>query len=294
MRKWLAWIFPCLLLFPFSAQAQSSLTLDSLKISLWPEYDQPSMLVIYDFKLPADTKLPVSLKILIPKDANLTAVAYQQGNNYMNTEFSGPGDEDNQQAITIPIKELKTYHVEYYEPLSRDGNNRSFNYQWLGEYAVNNLKVEVQVPEDSTALKTTPALPFVPNQNFLTGSVSVGSLKQGDVYRVQLNYARTSEATSVQSASAQVTASESITQKTFGRVTLNNLPYILGTIGILLILGAAFYFWRSTSLPELAKGRKRPLKTQSSGAQIYCHECGTRANPEDRFCRVCGTKLRAS
>lgn len=293
MRKWLAWILPCLLLFPFSAQAQSSVTLDSLKISLWSEYDQPTMLVIYDFKLPADTKLPATVKMAFPKDANLTAVAKLSGTQYINTDFVGPAEENNQQVITLRIKDQTTYHMEFYEPLGRTGNTRSFNYEWSGEYAINNLKIEVQVPADSTGVKSTPVLPFVPNQTFLTGSVSAGSVKAGDKYHVSLSYDRTSEATSAQATSTEVT-SDPITQKTFGRVTLDNLPYILGAIGVLLIVGAAFYFWRSTSLPEMAKTRRRPRRAQDASAAVYCHECGTRANAEDRFCRVCGTKLRAS
>jgi hypothetical protein len=287
---------PLLLLFPFSAQAQSSLTLDSLKISLWSEYDQPSMLVIYDIKLPADTQLPVSLKIPIPMDGNLTAVAYQRSTDKvpLNAEFAGPVTEDNHQVITIPIKEQATYHVEYYEPLVREGNNRSFRYQWSGAFAVNNLRVEVQLPSDSTTVKSTPMLPFVPNQEFLNGSVSVGSLKAGETYEMSLNYTRTSETTSVQSTSSQVTPSETITPNTAGRVTLNNLPYILGGIGVLLILGAVYYFWRSNSIPEITNARRRPSKTQSAATQIYCQECGTRASKDDRFCRVCGTKLRVN
>lgn len=293
MRKWLAWILPCLLLFPFSAQAQSSITLDSLKISLWSEYDQPAVLVIYDFKLPVDVTLPVTVKMAFPKDANLTAVAKLSGTQLINTDFVGPAEENNQQIISIRVKEPTTYHVEFYESFARNGNTRSFSYQWLGEYAINNLKIEVQLPSDSTAVKSTPALPLVPNQNFLTGSLAAGSLKAGDKYEVQLSYDRTSEVTSAQATSTGVT-NDPITQKTQGRITLDNLPYILGAIGVLLIIGAAFYFWRSTSLPEMAKTRRRPRRTETSPTAVYCHECGTRANAEDRFCRVCGTKLRAS
>jgi hypothetical protein len=34
-----------------SGRAQTTTGIDSLKIELWPEYDQPSMLVIYRFTL---------------------------------------------------------------------------------------------------------------------------------------------------------------------------------------------------------------------------------------------------
>src|ERR1051326_8239157 len=117
MRKWLAWILPCFLLLPFSAQAQANIILDSLKISLWSEYDQSAMLVIYDFKFPADAKLPVSVKMAFPKDANLTAVAKLSGTQLINTDFVGPAEENNEQVITLRIKDPTTYHMEFYEPL---------------------------------------------------------------------------------------------------------------------------------------------------------------------------------
>jgi hypothetical protein len=30
----------------------------------------------------------------------------------------------------------------------------------------------------------------------------------------------------------------------------------------------------------------------NESVELYCHECGTRAQTGDRFCRVCGSKLR--
>src|SRR5512142_3522734 len=51
--------------------------LSTLQVQLWPEYDQPSMLVIYDFRVPDSLKLPVSVSLNLPKDAHLVAVASQ-------------------------------------------------------------------------------------------------------------------------------------------------------------------------------------------------------------------------
>ena len=92
--------------------------------------------------------------------------------------------------------------------------------------------------------------------------------------------------------STQVTAAEPITQNTAGRVTLERLPYILGSVGLLLILGAGYYFWQIQSA-EISKPRKRNRNQEEAEVgSIHCHECGTRAYADDRFCRVCGTKLR--
>jgi len=293
MRKWLTSLFLLLLVFPSSGQAQNAITLDSLKVRLWSEYDQPSMLVIYDFELTPATTLPAKVDIRIPKDANITAVAYLEGSELLNTdEFAGPVEEGNWQTITFFVKTLTTYHLEYYQPIVRDGMNRFFDYQWTGAYSINNFRVEIQLPDDSTAVKATPMLPFVPNQPFLSGSASVSNLEAGKTYQVELRYARTSEETVFPASSPQVAASEPITQDTAGRVTLDNLPYILGGVGVLLIISAIYYFWQSNSLSASQPRKRHHTAKDATSSQIYCHECGTRAYVEDRFCRTCGSKLR--
>jgi hypothetical protein len=290
MRRWLALIIPLLLLFPLSAQAQNNIQIESLTVRLWPEYDQPSMLIIYDIEIAPDTPLPAVLDIRVPRDGNIIAVAYIDGDQLLNTEYAGPNEQDEKwQVITVFIRESATYRLEYYQPLTRAGNERSFGYQWTGDYPIKNFRVEVQAPGDSTALKSTPMMPFAPNQPFLSGSAST-SLDAGEIYQLELSYTRTSDQTVVSPASPQVTASEPVTEDTAGRVTLNSLPYILGAVGVILIIGAVYYF-RQMNSTTTSKPRKRQQK-QEGDSQTYCHECGTRAHTEDRFCRTCGTKLR--
>lgn len=291
MRKWFTLLFLLLLIFPSSAQAQNAVTLDSLNVRLWAEYDQPSMLVIYDIELAPDTTLPAKVDIRIPKDANITAVAYVEGSQLVNTEFAGPIEDGNDQIITFFAKTLTTYHLEYYEPILRDGMDRSFKFQWTGAYLVKNFRVEVQLPDDSSAVKATPMLPFVPNQPFLSGSASISNLEAGQTYQLAVNYSRISEVPVIPASTSQVAASEPVTQDTAGRVTLDNLPYILGGVGVLLIVAAIFYFWRSNSI-QTAKPRKRSHSAKDENELVYCHECGARATGEDRFCRTCGSKLR--
>jgi hypothetical protein len=291
MRKWFILLILVLLVFPASVQAQNAVTFESLNVRLWSEYDQPSMLVIYDFDLTADTTLPAKVDLRIPAAANITAVAFLEGSEYKNTEFLGPVEDGDWQIVTVFVKTLTTYHLEYYQPLQRDGADRSFTYQWNGAYLIKNFRVEIQLPDDSTAVKATPMLPFVPNQPFLSGSASVSNLEAGETYQVDLDYSRISEAPIVPAVSPQVAASEPITQDTAGRITLDNLPYILAGVGVLLIVSAIYYFWRSNSV-QTARPRKRQHGTKGESTQIYCHECGARANGEDRFCRTCGSKLR--
>ena len=291
MRKCLLLVLVALLVLPATVRAQDSIKLETLNVRLLSEYDEPSMLVIVDFAVPSDTVLPTKVDLRVPDSANITAVAYLSEDQLVNAEFAGPETDGTWQVITIFLKENSTYHLEYYEPLPRDGTERYFQYLWSGDYAVNNFRIEIQVPEDSTSVKSRPMLPFAPSGQFLSSRVTANDLEAGEIYQVNLQYSRTSDET-VLPSSAQVTTAESITQNTAGRITLDSLPYILGGVGLLLILGAGYYFLQSKSVP-VPKPRKRPLSRKDvESANIYCHECGTRAHAEDRFCRVCGTKLR--
>jgi hypothetical protein len=291
MRKWLLLILAVCLVLPAPVQSQGSLRLETLTVRLWSEYDQPSMLVILDFTVPSDMALPATVGLRIPQDTNITAVAYQSGSQLLNAEYSGPETAGAWQVINVFVKEFSTYHIEYYQPIERKGTERSFTYLWSGEYPINTFRIEIQVPQDSTAVKSRPALPFAPSEQFLSSRATANNLEAGETYQVTLQYSRTSDET-VLPPSPQVTASEPITQNTPGRITLDSLPYILGGVGLLLVLGAGYYFLQSKSV-RVPRPRKRPSgRRDVESANVYCHECGTRAHAEDRFCRVCGTKLR--
>jgi len=67
---------------------------------------------------------------------------------------------------------------------------------------------------------------------------------------------------------------------------------------ILLIVVGLVWYWQSGSNTESGNSRRRhgshggSDKSSSNEGQIYCHECGKRAQPSDKFCRACGVRLR--
>jgi hypothetical protein len=294
MYKWLKSLILLMLLVATPAYAQSAVALKTFNVQLWAEHDQPSMLVINTFEVTDDTQLPTSIDVRVPREGNITAVAFDQNNSLLLADYkTSPIADANWQVITIFLTERTTYHVEYYQPLERDGNKRSFTFQWTSDYPIQNFDVEVRVPDDSTSVKTTPAIPLVQDQIFLSGGAMLSALKEGDRYQLKLEYSRTSDTPSVTPASGQaVEPVVPVTTNTDGRVTLDNLPYVLGGFGVLLIAAALIYFLRSSSSGVQQKPRQRRSQSKNTSSQIHCHECGTRAREGDRFCRICGSKLR--
>jgi len=293
-------IFILILLILFIASpayAQNTADLKTFNVQLWAEHDQPSMLVIYTFEVTDDTQIPASIDIRLPSAANITAVAFEEAGDLLLAEYKNvPNEDPNWQVITVFITAHTTYRVEYYQPLERNGNKRSFTFQWAwaGDHSVESFDVEVRVPEDSTGVKTTPTIPFVQDQIFQSGGAMLNTMNQGDEYQLQLEYSRESDLPSVSSSGGQaVEPVVPVDANTDGRVTLDNLPLVLGGFGVVLIAAALFYFLRSNSPEKQRKSRQRHRSTQNGNSQTYCHECGARAHQGDRFCRVCGSKLRA-
>ena len=297
MRKWLVPLIMLVMLFPSPAQAQGTVALDSLRVMLWSEYDQPSMLVIYNFTLTEDTQVPANMDIRFPKDANITAVAFNRGGDLVLANYqTNPEQDANWQVINLLLTERTEYHIEYYQPLERNGDQRSFTFQWTGDYSVNEFDIEVQVPDDSRGVKTDPAIPLMQNQPFLSGGAMLSGLEKGQSYQLQLEYSRSNETVAATPISSQVEPIETVDENTDGRSTLDNLPLFLGGFGVALILAASFYFFRGQTIMNKApKPRRRSHGSpQEPGMAKYCPECGTRAQEGDRFCRACGSKLRGS
>ncbi len=301
--KRIVFIFAFLIIMfpPAGAHAQGSVRLEFLNVELWSEFDQPSMLVINEFAVSPNTTLPVEVRWRFPRAANLVAVAYESDGFLLNSPFESSTEQGDWQTISLSVDTYDTYHIEYYQPLVREGRIRMFDFAWIGDYGVNELRLNVSLPDDSVDIVTTPALSPMEIQTdpgLLFGSVSKSGLMVGNSYRFNLQYARDSDTLTDPNQADQVNPSEPLDTETDGRVSINNLPWIIGGIGIALIAIALSLYWRSSQTSSTLSTnprsrRQRGQFKEDSGEPIYCHECGTRSIPGDRFCRTCGSRLRA-
>ncbi len=293
MRKWLALIILVILLaVPFSVSAQTEDRLTSFNVQLWPEYDKPSMLVICDFQLPAGASLPADVSFRIPKDADVIAVASYQPSGLMEADYDGPVQNGNWLILTVTVKSQARYHFEYYQPLNKSGSQRNFKYVWPGDFAVDQFTIRVQEPVDTPSITTVPELTSSQDSDGLVYYASQPtSLAAGQPYTLNLTYEKKTD--TLTAPSNTVEPSQELGADTAGRVSFDNyLPYIAGGIGgLLIVIGLGYYFLSNRSEPASPRRRRnRPAETSESEA--YCHQCGQRARPGDRFCRVCGTRLR--
>lgn len=294
MRKWLLFLTLVVVsLFPVGAQAQTGTTFSNVLVDIWPEFDQPSILVIYHYTLGADVTLPASLELRVPLQASVNAVAISDASGTLitaNYERKISGDW----AVLTMTTTSRKIQVEYYDPYARQGDTRQYEYVWPGNYPVEAFSINVQHPVGATDLKLTPELGagIVAADGLTYYSSLVGALPANQTYSLSLKYQKTTDTLSASGQSVQPSAPLSAPTN-----LTEILPWILGGLGGLLVLAGlvvALVYWRREQGKTSGKTRKRHATTQKEapGGDAYCNQCGKRAQPGDVFCRSCGSRLR--
>lgn len=303
MKKWyfilLLFISICI---PVSVAAQEAPTIDNLEIDLWPEYDRPEMLVIYRIELSSQVSPPLELSFRIPTAAGEpNAVAVRDPSGALLTAPYERSVEGEWAVITLTAT-MPGIQLEYYDPQIQISNTqRNFQYTWPGDYAVGSLSIQLQQPSDASQVKTNPAAASVtPGSDGLSyHAIELGALPAGGSTEVSVEYIKTSDALSIENLPVQPFSPIS-SDITGGTNISGILPWGLGILGISLLSGGIYWYWRmgreQPKPKSPGRGRRSTGKPrQSSPADqdaTYCHQCGKRAASSDRFCRSCGTKLR--
>lgn len=299
----LAWAFPLKI-----SHADSPILIDTVEIDLWPEYDQPNMLVIYHIFISANTPLPATLSLHIPVRVGDPAhVADREADGVLYTlPFTRTVSGDwSQVTFAATTREVQ---FEYYDPaLIKNGPARTFTYEWQGEYSVNSLTFQVQQPTGASNMQIRPSLGLgIPGNGGITYYQSViGTFSQGTKFEFSLQYQKSND--TLTAAGLKVQPAELISSQTSGRAPSVNyvIGWTLGGLGAVLLIGGGLWYWHAarSEPPQTTRKRhtlrprnmfilKKATQSEISVNGAYCHQCGNRAREGDIFCRVCGTRLR--
>ena len=283
-------------------QAQAETVISSIMVDLWPEFDRPSMLVIYHMTLSPQVNLPAEISFPIPRSAGSPhAVAIKQpDNNLISVPYTLERRDDWRFVVfqaTAPEIQL-----EYYDfSLIMDGVDRFYTYSWPGAYPVDAFILTIQQPRSASGMLFRPSMFAAKSgaDGLTYYLMNVGALTIGQQFEVSLTYQKETDVLSY--SDMPVAPVEPLNDTTVGFTNLSGkLPWVLGSLGLLLIFGGALWYWR-TGLKKtgsrsieyiLQKIENTPTQSQSGEIEFaYCPACGKRASPGDRFCRTCGTVL---
>lgn len=292
-----------LLSFTIPVTSQQAVSYSAVVIDLWPEFDRPDMLVIYHLTLSPTVSLPADITLQIPASVGEpSAVAVRQADGALFTVQYQRTVREQWAEISLTAT-TPDIQLEYYDAsLIKDGRSRNFIFHWPADISPDSLLINVQQPIGGTNMQITPALGSGKTGNdgltYFSGEVS--SLIRGDVFELKVTYDKQGDELSMREVQVQPGSALNTNVAGQSRPVQTYLPWILGGLGVAFIVGGVLWYWQSGQRqPSQSKHRERrkagvvseAVSSEEPG-QIYCHQCGKRASEGDRFCRVCGTRLR--
>lgn len=289
-----------MLTIPGSTKAQSEVVIETLRVDIWPEYDQPAVLVIYHITLSAETQLPADMSIRIPAAVGSPhAVAWQDANGLYNLSYKEvPAGDWTELQFNTSFPDIR---IEYYDPgISKKETGRSYTFNWPGDITVNNLSLMIQQPAGATNMIVKPSMGSgnQADDGLTYFTYMAGKVPLGSTFSISLGYDKEDDTLTSASQFQPVEPSVPVRENTAGRINWAQLlPWTLG--GLFLLLGAAalfYYFGPRRSLQSSPSrhrhGRSTTTDEENPQEGVFCHQCGKKGAPGDIFCRACGTKLR--
>ncbi|MCA9920253.1 MAG: zinc ribbon domain-containing protein [Anaerolineales bacterium] len=288
-------------------QAQTAVSLQSLNVELWPDYDQEAVLVLLTGTLPASQALPVTLTIPLPDGADFHVAARITPDNVMSDQGMSPTVGDNE--VTFSLSESR-FRVEYYQPYTANNTQRNFSFSWQSDtISVDDLTVTLQQPFDTMQINTVPnASNVAEGQDGLTYHTFAGqAVPAGDVYTVDVDYTLNSGALTVDFEIEDTATNTDLPFLDAVPVEESGFDWqlLLVGLGVLIIIGsAAWYFFSNrpnNKRPAKPKPRRdtKPTMRETAvahptpkGKANFCHQCGESLQASDKFCRNCGTAVK--
>jgi hypothetical protein len=281
---------------PLSSSGQ---TFERLEVAFWPEYDRSEVLVFYRVRLPQGTQLPTRVRLPIPADVgepHAVAARNMQGallDAAYQLELQGDW------SVIVMEADNRDLWLEFYDDLVMGEEERSYVFQWPPGTSIGAFGFEVQQPIGAEGLLTSPAGTAQTGQDGFVYHVGSAGPQPADAgLLVAFQYSKASTELSVESEPAQPGLTRPQATRGGTPDLGESLPWFLGALGALALIGGALYYLR---LRRPAEAKPRTRRTRSStkageeeidASPVYCHVCGTQASVSDRYCRRCGTQLR--
>jgi hypothetical protein len=283
------------------AQAQEATpSIASASLRLWPEYDDPGLLVIFSGDLDPNATYPATVTIPVPIGARNIQATYQDPAS--GSLMTRPWEiKDGKLTYQVPSP---SFHVEYYLDRAPSGDARDLTFSFVAPAAIGALEVQAQAPARSVGFALSPE-----SESSAAGADGLtyhtlrrAGLKPGEMLNLGLRYTKPDQGlSSPQLAVPQQVGATPAPVEPITRAGNPWLPFLL--IGAGLAALAALGMWwflqrRAEAAPAASRPPQRSLRATAPSRQVegrataFCTACGAALREGDRFCAQCGTPSR--
>ncbi len=170
------------------AVAQSEPQIPRASLKLWPEYDDPGVLVIFAGDLADTTTLPQTVAFPVAAGTrNIQATVNDATRGLLSQEWQMDG---NKVTYTLP---QPGFHLEYYVDRPPSGNKREIVHTFEAPYPIKSLEIAVQQPARATDFSVTPkpSSTIVGADGLTYHIINLEDLAAGEKRDIAISYVKT-------------------------------------------------------------------------------------------------------
>ncbi len=306
------------------AYAQGDEQIERLSVQLWPEFDQPETLVIAHGSLADASSFPATLTFNLPvgiMKMNAVAILADEGGALLNHPYELE-QRDGASQLSFALDAPMDFYFEYYDPdiMTNNGDERSLAYEFIADYAVQDLSIEVQQPPEAENMQLSPDPDnvSVSNNQFTYHIYKRSNLAPGSTFSFAGTYQKQGDmltndlVVNIPEPSEPLQPLQPAPPKKQDWTLM--LGYALVGLGaaVLVFAGVMWYINRNRSQEEYEPAPRRPSRkkgkspaarvpqpkgvqqsaSSSSSDARFCPHCGTAYKQDALFCHKCGKPRR--
>lgn len=301
---------------------RTDLTMARLRLSIWPEYDDPRVLVMLRGELTPHEAFPARIALPIPKGAEIIGAGMisEQEELLLHPHQVVAGEAQDSLELNVPVPR---FFVEfYYAPFAANDPARRFSYAAPTTYPITVFEVDIQQPLQAKdfVIEPTAMERSTDEKGFTYHQFVAHNVDPGQSLTYTIAYTKTVSTPSVPKQ-APAAAPQSATQPPDvarpSRTASRLISFSLLGGAVLLFAGWAWLTRarraaappvtappaRAGSLTEtfltLIQAESAPSQTPQPHASPtrmvviqFCAHCGRKLSHEDRFCAGCGQAIQ--
>ncbi len=277
-----------------AAALSPALSVARLRLSIWPEYDDPRVLVMLRGEMTPAKAFPTRIRLPLPKGAELIGAGMISAQNelLLHPHQIVAGETRDTLLLTLPVPRF--FLEFYYDPWQAQTTEKRFAYTFSLPYPIAHLEVDIQQPLAATNFVTEPSATVhsTDSRGFTYHQFVYRQLKKGQVLTFPVRNVKPTPTPSLPKArpsSPAPVAAPGVQDYTV---------FAFGMLAVTVVLfSGGVFLWRryqrrlpSTrasrgSEPGAARTPARPSRPN------FCTNCGRRLQPQYRFCPGCGKAL---